>query len=689
MAFTFDVDSCVICRVRFESEVFKEPLVTLTETGLNTLRTFCDMCGQSDLSYYLSSNPRVVVVHVACRKKFTDKRRVCNLAANTGACKKTCTSKKLRSSAPSFNWKQHCFLCGEPAVFDKKHREKWAELRQVKSLEIRDNVLVTCGNRLDSWGLEVRCRLEMCSDLHAVDAVYHVRCHRNFSNLQFCRDSDVSGGGITGRPVDEQLMFAFDKTCDWLESNVDDMYTVRQIYEVMIEFAINKEKVYSMQYFQQKLQERYGDSLVISDVRGRRNVICFEHLAKRIINNKWYAERNEDCEDESRRIITLAAKLLAASVREVQYEKDAYPLSETLKDPQKVKEWMPDLMQLFLENVVKDVRKQVAIGHSLIQAIRPRSVITPVLFGVGVSVDHVLGSKWLLDLLSTFGFSVTYAEVDRYKKSVVGATVPECPASFPDAFSQWSMDNVDHNTGTLDGSNTFHGMGLISMTTSCLFVDTVPSDEAAETVPNAITNKNMDCLIADADTVPNVPSTFTDVDCLLAGADTVPNMTSTFTDMDCLIADADTVANMPITITGVNCLIADADMVCDRPTTFTGIDCLLAGADTVPDTPNVNTIVRGKDNVISDVSVTGQSHLGSVDSLHSVQSGNFGEKAVVRLCRDKASNVLSQKGIPIVYYCSPNKSPLTEMKFKPRIELCSPSTLSPCLNLDLMLVFHR
>ena len=33
-----------------------------------------------------------------------------------------------------------------------------------------------------------------------------------------------------------------------------------------------------------------------------------------------------------------------------------------------------------------------------------------------------------------------------------------------DAFVQYSVDSVDHNTNTKDGMRTFHGMGAISMT---------------------------------------------------------------------------------------------------------------------------------------------------------------------------------------------------------------------------------
>ena len=29
-------------------------------------------------------------------------------------------------------------------------------------------------------------------------------------------------------------------------------------------------------------------------------------------------------------------------------------------------------------------------------------------------------------------------------------------------FAQWVADNIDHNTATLEGKNTLHGMGIIA-----------------------------------------------------------------------------------------------------------------------------------------------------------------------------------------------------------------------------------
>ena len=38
---------------------------------------------------------------------------------------------------------------------------------------------------------------------------------------------------------------------------------------------------------------------------------------------------------------------------------------------------------------------------------------------------------------------------------------------YPNSFTQWSGDNVDHDVVTLDGTGTFHGMAVISVSTPC------------------------------------------------------------------------------------------------------------------------------------------------------------------------------------------------------------------------------
>ena len=85
----------------------------------------------------------------------------------------------------------------------------------------------------------------------------------------------------------------------------------------------------------------------------------------------------------------------------------------------------------------------------------------PVPFGLAVELDHVFGSRWLLDKLYQLGFYSSNTEVTRFKLSVMviedathtGVVLP------PGTFSQNIADNVDHNLCTLDQKTLCMGWG--------------------------------------------------------------------------------------------------------------------------------------------------------------------------------------------------------------------------------------
>ena len=89
------------------------------------------------------------------------------------------------------------------------------------------------------------------------------------------------------------------------------------------------------------------------------------------------------------------------------------------------------------------------------------------MLALSASLDNNFGSRWLIDVLHKFGFSLGYSEVILHKQSVVRQQNLETFAMFPfpGHFTQWVADNVDHNIVTLNGEGTFHGMGLISVST--------------------------------------------------------------------------------------------------------------------------------------------------------------------------------------------------------------------------------
>ena len=64
-----------------------------------------------------------------------------------------------------------------------------------------------------------------------------------------------------------------------------------------------------------------------------------------------------------------------------------------------------------METLIKDPLKQASIGQSIAHAIKPRSSLPPIPFGLAVEMDHVFGSKWLQNELSNLGYSCSSDDV--------------------------------------------------------------------------------------------------------------------------------------------------------------------------------------------------------------------------------------------------------------------------------------
>ena len=432
----------------------------MTDKGINSLKLCCELRGDVELNEYLLVPHENVIAHISCHKAYTNKKICEQLERHAEEAAHEVQPKVLRSATVSFDWKQHCFLCGQSAV-GVSGRPLQGEVSSAMTIELRDNLLKICSDRNDEWSIEVQSRLHMCSDLPAAEGIYHRSCCKAFLNVKQVIVEDISSAG---RPPDPHMSKLFDQLCDRIEAADDELYTLTEMRDLMKRIG-ECDEVYSEKQIKQKLIEKYEDHIFFSEVCGRKNVVCFRNMASRVITNKWYAEREDSFVDESQRIVTAAAKLVKAQIREYAFSNDTYPVESEYNDAKSAKQWVPSLLKIFMENIVSTELKQVAICHSIVQAARPRSVIAPILFGLGVSLDHAFGSKWMLDLLSRNGFSVSYDEITLYKQSVVLSDTPDLPQSYPGSFTQWSGDNIDHNVNTIDGSNTFHGMGIISMTT--------------------------------------------------------------------------------------------------------------------------------------------------------------------------------------------------------------------------------
>lgn len=129
--------------------------------------------------------------------------------------------------------------------------------------------------------------------------------------------------------------------------------------------------------------------------------------------------------------------------------------------------WIPHLLKKCMKTLINSPIKRNAISQCLVQATRPRTALMPLLFGLTVSIDCLTGSKDLIVQTARMGFSLSYDEIIRYKQSVVvNKTLRDEFSASNDVMSQFIADNVDHVVCTLNGADTFHGMGIISTSIS-------------------------------------------------------------------------------------------------------------------------------------------------------------------------------------------------------------------------------
>lgn len=448
---------CVICH-KPASQVEK---LRKLHKGLQKILDYSLRVRDDVLYQYLQEGQqkgKAIRIHENCQKYVYNE-----LKRKSSANKRSASTKgaKLvtRASVTRFDWKQNCFFCGEPCAFDEKHPGR-NRFRLAETLPFRDKVLNTCQERNDIWAEDVKRRVVDCLDFVAAEARYHKACSEKFFSYYSVLKSPPN------RPTDTVRFEIFKSVCDWLESE-GEVYSVSEIHAKMIEIAGDADYAYSKRWLKHQLQKKYGDHIFFVKLEGKSDVVCFRQMADYLVKDLWSEDRKENAEEEGRRIIRTAAKLLLGDIRDAKYDYTSYPTTEELESVDYGLQWLPPFLRLFMECLTNNTLKQSSIGQVLVHLIRPRSLIPPTLFGLAVELDHVFGSTWLTSELSRLGFCLGVEEVTRYKQSVVeNESVTDFLSTvLPGAFTQWSADNVDHNVRTIDGKGTFHGMGLVCCST--------------------------------------------------------------------------------------------------------------------------------------------------------------------------------------------------------------------------------
>ena len=448
---------------------FDNPCQSVGPTGIRTLINSCQIRRKDKLLKHLKAENEIKV-HNSCRKRFNDLRKIEEKKEEKEPLKK-----RTRTSSEQFVWNSNCFLCG--AYCDRKHEQ----IHRVETVSLKEKVLAVCQKFPEDEGVsKIMYRLSNCFDLVAIKAIYHHHC---LSNL-FKRSGDEKKKQVSsdekrpmgydkpptaleekrapGRPENPITAEAFRNTCVWLESRSEPV-SMKQVEEYMSQL-VGENEMLTRRWLKTKLEQKYKKNINFTS-DGYRDIVTLSDLTETIINDRWYKERKKDVIEEKYRIVALAARLIKEEIKELKFDKNTYPDENSIADAERGLNTVPKSLRILLESLIDSKVKQSSLGQCIVYAVRPRSAILPLPFGLGVEVDHVFGSEWLTNQLFDLGFSVSDDEVKLYKQSVIQARrVEETIPKIDNGFTEFVADNANHQTATLDGKNVFNGMGTIAIT---------------------------------------------------------------------------------------------------------------------------------------------------------------------------------------------------------------------------------
>ena len=148
-----------------------------------------------DLERQLQSDIDInIKCHKNCVSSYTSnshiQRHLKRTHVQSNPCESTVPTKRSRrSDTPSFDFKEHCFFCGDVCEL-KGHGKNPSRRRRAVLCRTADrgnqntfkhNVLRVCDSRHDDVSEIVKLRLlGVVSDLHAADARYHDECRKRF-----------------------------------------------------------------------------------------------------------------------------------------------------------------------------------------------------------------------------------------------------------------------------------------------------------------------------------------------------------------------------------------------------------------------------------------------------------------------------------------------------------------------------
>ena len=253
---------------------------------------------------------------------------------------------------------------------------------------------------------------------------------------------------------------------------------------------------YSSWKLKEKLRQCFGLDIVFISQPGKSDFVCSSTVTvgdalQRAREFRVQVDEQGECElggyedgPDDRAILHKAAGVLRRAFEGISFQSSEYAPSGEL-DVDKCKAFVPSILINFISwctskrhfNNASSVSESssdsnlwvLAICHNIIAL--SCSTCTPISFGLGVQMHHEFGSKSLIDVLYSTGYSISYDEVRRFVTSVAKDQLSQSEVNIPRGISRpvatnpnsivdAAIDNFDQNEDTLDGKCSTHSMAI-------------------------------------------------------------------------------------------------------------------------------------------------------------------------------------------------------------------------------------
>lgn len=382
---------------------------------------------------------------------------------------------------------ERCIICEKKSI------------KQVKKL-----IRLESENRVDSLkeaaisvnDVDLLARLNS-SDLFAADAAYHNVCMSSI--LKKAKRLFPLEPEVKDHVIDE----AFSKFIDVIDVDLTQgtVFKMSSLLDKFKYFLPNTSHYenYQCRYLQPKLQKHYGDKIVIVERKGqgKSNLVHSKTVkldaaldTAATLKSDLQVVNFEDTFDvemkSEEQVIYEAASILKHEIEDFKkdYDNDTYFDCDDLS-LEASENFVPPLLLKFMTTIldvnkssdkdtaVKNVnKKRIALALSECLIYNSSRIITPFVFGIGVQLHHDYGKRAIIDCLHAHGLCVSYTELRQFLTSLAfsESTHVEDGIYIPSKIThinqggmliQEGDDNVDINTETIDGKNTFHSMARV------------------------------------------------------------------------------------------------------------------------------------------------------------------------------------------------------------------------------------